>query len=165
MDKTARSHVQVVPLRDAAREFDKSEKTLRRWLAEAGVQAERDPADKRRLVLTREQVDLLKTQYDRNALVLTAPDSSRQESRMESLDQRVTALETSVAALSSLVAKVVQTMVVTPQEGDLGKRTQALEDEVRQLRGVLQAQGMPRPAYSQETRQLAYSTQEGQAGE
>lgn len=127
----------LVPLTEAARELHVSEKVLRRWIADAHLDLVKDPVDRRRQALTRGQLGQLQERYGRKPVQPGRGDTDWQEARMDNMDKRITALETSIAALSSLVTKLVETVMTAAQTSELDERTAALAAEIQELRSAI----------------------------
>jgi DNA-binding transcriptional MerR regulator len=112
-------------LQDAAHELGVNVKTLKRWVDIEGMQPIEDPRDRRRRLISRDELNRLKQLFGEVPSLKTAPPTL--EARMEALEQQVSLLETALAALSTQAAAMGENIIsLTQQVLELRNTNEAL---------------------------------------
>jgi DNA-binding transcriptional MerR regulator len=101
-------------LQDAAHELGISVKTLRRWADLEGMHPAEDPHDRRRRLISHDELGRLK-QLCREVPSMKM-SSETTESRLEALERQVSLLETALAAVSNRSSATTDNIILLTQQ-------------------------------------------------
>lgn len=133
---------ETITLQDGARELRINVKTLKRWLAIEGIHPTEDARDRRRKLITRDELSRIGELIgDVPDLRITTPSDA---ARFAALEQQVQLLVTSVVASGNRAAAMEESIIaLTHQVLELRNSNAALEQRLNDLPQV-QPSGGPR---------------------